>query len=127
MLNGPSVSVAWPAAIKFANEAELSIVRDQDEWQLDPDLSAWPYDERDRLVDSDGREHRIAWSGDRRRGTATPEATERVLSPEEVSTLFEGHLESIGVSLSAYRERVAKAPTNDRARESLAFFLEQLL
>ena len=117
--------VAWPAAIRREKETELRIVADQKEWDLDPDLSGWPYGENDRLVDSTGREHRLVWVGNGRRGTADPEPTERVLSLLEIAALCESHLMSIGASVLAYRDRVKNEPPHEWTKASFAFLLEE--
>ncbi len=60
----------WPMILQVAGEAELRVIRSQDEWQIDPALYARRYKEADRLIDSEGVEYRLAlaWSPERDRG-----------------------------------------------------------
>jgi len=47
--------VNWPGIIKHLNDAELTYVSDQNEWDNDEDLHCFEYDESDYLVDSSGK------------------------------------------------------------------------
>ena len=47
----------WPMLLQYAGEAELRVVRDQDEWDLDPELQRRPFRPEDRLIDSAGVEY----------------------------------------------------------------------
>jgi hypothetical protein len=46
--------VNWPAIIKHADDAELTYVSDESEWNNDADFHGFEYDETDYLVDSSG-------------------------------------------------------------------------
>ncbi len=61
----------WPMILQIADEAELRVIRSQDEWQIDPALHARRYKEADRLIDSEGVEYRLALAGPRNEIVAT--------------------------------------------------------
>ena len=51
--------VNWPAIIKLSDDAELTYVSDQTEWDNDVDLHYYEYDEADYLVDSYGKTYTL--------------------------------------------------------------------
>src|SRR6185295_16691879 len=53
-----SMTATWPAFIQHGSDPCLTYVSDQEEWDSDPDLSAWPYEAHDRLVDAEGWQYR---------------------------------------------------------------------
>lgn len=47
--------VNWPAIIKHADDAELTYVKDQAEWDNDADVHFFEYDDSDCLIDVSGQ------------------------------------------------------------------------
>ena len=47
--------VNWPGIIKHSDDAELTYVNDQKEWDSDVDLHHFEYDDSDYLIDSSGK------------------------------------------------------------------------
>src|SRR5262245_51709819 len=85
------MTVGWPAWVRFKGEAELLSVTNQTEWELDPDLHAWPYDADDRLVDSAGREFVIDFVGEPGKGIAVPVPTGAVLDATTIREAVRAH------------------------------------
>lgn len=49
----------WPCIIKHADDAELVYISNQPEWDNDPDLHFFDYDESDFLIDSSGETYSL--------------------------------------------------------------------
>lgn len=82
----------WPMLLQYAGLAELRVVRDQDEWDLDPDLRGRPFRPEDRLIDSAGVEYRASFTEGRNRIVATG----RRCTPEEVQSIANRHIAELG-------------------------------
>ena len=97
-----------PAFIEHGGEADLAYVSNGEEWELDPDLSAWPYSPKDRLIDSEGWEYRLLFLGVPKQGRVIPDATGVRLASAQMSALVERHLLSTGHSVDDYRGHMEK-------------------
>jgi len=51
----PPVIPVWPVIIKHDGDDELTYVASLSDWQADPALSAYPYQDTDILIDADGQ------------------------------------------------------------------------
>ena len=85
-------ALQWPMLLQYAGEAELRVVRDQDEWDLDPELRRRPFRPEDRLIDSAGVEYRASFAEGRNRIVATG----RRCTPEEVQSIANRHIAELG-------------------------------
>jgi hypothetical protein len=94
--DGASARPAWPTLVQSSGVTKLRVVRDQDEWDLDPGLHARPYQPEDRLIDSAGVEYGLVYSGSPGKGRNALHATGRRLSPGEMQLIAERHIESVG-------------------------------
>ncbi len=93
---GAAPRLEWPMLLQYGGEEELEVVRSQDEWDLDPDLHAKPYQPEDRLIDSEGVEYRLVFAGSRGRGRNSLVPTGRRYSPGEVESVAARHIASVG-------------------------------
>jgi protein structure with unknown function len=91
-----STRPAWPALVRYAGRAELRVVRDQDEWELDPGLHARPFGAEDRLIDSAGLEYGLVFGGCSGSARNSIQPTGRRHSSSEVQSIAERHIESVG-------------------------------
>jgi hypothetical protein len=82
--------------LRYSGEPELEVVRDQDEWALDPAHHARPYQPEDRLIDSAGVEYRLEFTGSPGRGKNALLPTGRRYSPKEVEAIAERHIVNAG-------------------------------
>lgn len=94
--DGAAPRLEWPMLLQYAGEAELEVVRDQDEWALDPDHHARPYQPEDRLIDSAGVEYRLEFTRSSGRGQNAILPTGRRYSSKEVESIAERHVVSAG-------------------------------
>jgi len=94
--DGAAPRLEWPMLLQCAAEAELRVVRDQDEWELDPDLHARKYRPEDRLIDSAGVEYRLELSVSPGRGRNAITPTGRRFGPAEVQSIAERHIAGVG-------------------------------
>ena len=106
----------WPAFIHYSLEPSLTFVSDGVEWDSDPDLSAWPYELADRLIDADGWEYRLLFVGRPGRGRVTLEGTGTQLGPVQLSALVEGHLLAAHRSVSDYRAYLERRGPSESTR-----------
>jgi hypothetical protein len=51
----PPLNPVWPALIKHDGDDELSYVASLENWESEPTLSAYPYQDTDILIDSCGQ------------------------------------------------------------------------
>ena len=93
---GATPRLEWPMLLQYAGEEELEVVRSQDEWEIDPDLHARPYEPEDRLIDSEGVEYRLVFTCSPGRGRNSLVPTGRRYSPREVESMAERHIENAG-------------------------------
>jgi hypothetical protein len=116
MPSDPLAAVSWPALLHYAGKEELGYVRDADEWQLDPDLHAWPYGPADRLIDSDGRVFRLEFAGAGGPGRSSPSATADKVSMDAVLSLALGHLNARGIPAALLSAHLDGYPIAHRLR-----------
>lgn len=94
--DGVAPRLEWPMLLQQAGEAELEVVRDQDEWALDPAHHARPYQPEDRLIDSTGVEYRLEFTRSSGRGQNAILPTGRRYTPKEVESIAERHIVNAG-------------------------------
>lgn len=83
---------AWPTIVLYADGSEIGIVRDRDEWDLDPGLYGRAFGADDRLIDSEGAEFRLVLKASRN----VIEPTGRRYRPEEMQSIAERHVVGMG-------------------------------
>ena len=88
-----TLSVSWPAMLKYAGDDELVYVSDANEWLEDSDLSGCHYDESDVLVDSEGRQFALTGLVD---GVVTPVVADGRLNSAQVADLLKSHFSVTG-------------------------------
>jgi hypothetical protein len=93
---GAAPRLEWPMLLHYAGEEELEVVRSQDEWEIDPELHARPYQPEDRLIDSEGVEYRLVFSGSPGRGRNSLVPSGRRYDPGEVESIAARHIASVG-------------------------------
>jgi len=119
--DGTAPRLAWPMLLLYAGEAEVGVVRDQDEWELDPELHARTYQAEDRLIDSAGVEYRLVFAGSPDRGRNAIVPTGRHYSHGEVESIAERHIAGAGAQpewLGAHLRDVAES---QRIRASILY------
>lgn len=82
--------------VQIAGESELRVVRDRDEWELDPGLHARSFQPDDRLIDSAGIQYHLVFTGSPPKGRNTIQATGQRHTPGDVQALAERHMKSVG-------------------------------
>ena len=82
--------IQWPAVIKFHGDDELLYVRNQQEWNADPDLYAHRYEDEDRLMDGAGKLYTLPF--DTESSQTQIIATSDHCSVEEFCQLLKAHL-----------------------------------
>jgi hypothetical protein len=113
------MSVQWPAVIKYASADQLVVVDDADEWQIDPELHAWPYQDDDRLIDASGAEYRF--------GSGIPgmeasiEPTGRHVDPREFREMAERHLAATGFPEEWLGEQLQGIPEAQLVRAAVLY------
>ena len=115
--DGTAPRLEWPMLLLYAGEAEVGVVRDQDEWELDPELHARRYQPEDRLIDSAGVEYRPEFT--QGRNAIVP--TGRRYGPKEVESIAERHIAGAGAQpewLGAHLRDVAES---QRIRASILY------
>src|SRR5262245_31351652 len=113
--------VAWPAVLKYSRSDALVVVDNQDEWDIDPELNAWPYDEDDRLIDSDGIEYRPAFGGSAPAGKAGLEPTGTAWTSSLFAPLAEKHLTLAGVPTEWLTAHLAEIPEPQKVRAAIQY------
>ena len=78
----------WPVIIKHSDDAELTYISDQSEWDNDPDLHHFDFDISDYLIDSKGRLFNLTKREDEH---IKPEASGRSMSLDEILGLIKAH------------------------------------
>lgn len=100
--------VLWPAVLQYAGADEVAVVSSRDEWDVDPELHAWPYRDEDRLVDANGIEYRLGVAaGANAMGEVMVVPTGTQYSPADFQQVVERHLKVAGAPdgwLAAYLE-----------------------
>jgi hypothetical protein len=110
--DGTTPRPEWPMLLHSADESELEVVRDHDEWALDPAHHARPYPPEDRLIDSAGVEYRLEFSRSSGRGQNAIHPTGRRYNPKEVESIAERHIVSAGARpewLAAHLRDIAES------------------
>jgi len=85
--------INWPAFIRYAGDAELGFVSDENEWVNDADLSSFEYADGDFLVDSSGNTFSL---GAMKNNQVIPEMEGRQLDCMEATQLIREHLSATG-------------------------------
>jgi protein structure with unknown function len=119
--NGASDQPEWPTLVQYASDPELRVVRDQDEWELDPELRARPFQPEDRLIDSAGREYRLVFTGPPRRGRNSIQATGHRHSPDEMQTIAEFYVASLGAQPEWLAAHLRDIPDGHRIRATILY------
>ena len=78
----------WPCFIKFADDNELIYVNDQHEWESEPDLHNYDYDEADYLIDSSGDIYQMITQHNT---IMTPQPTGKTMSLDAILGLIKAH------------------------------------
>lgn len=86
--------IAWPVVLRLFNEGELLFVSDKNEWDTDPDLFCHPYDERDTVIDSEGKIYGLRYN--RSRKSSEIEYTGKEMSLSEFTDIIKQHVSVIG-------------------------------
>lgn len=119
--DNPWKRVAWPAVLRYAGQPALAVVSSQDEWDLDPDLHSWPYQEEDRLVDSNGAEFRIVFMDIAVPGGWVVEATGKTYGVAEFQDVVEQHLAAVGTPEEWLSEYLRDFQEGQRIRAALQY------
>lgn len=112
---------AWPTLLQYANEGGLRVVRDQDEWELDPELHAQPFRPEDRLIDSTGLEYRLVFTGSPRRGRNAIHPTGHGHGAAEVQAIAERHVVSLGAQPEWLTAHLKDIPNGHRIRAIILY------
>lgn len=78
----------WPGFIRYSDDAELSYVSDQSEWDSNADLHHYEYDESDYLVDSSGEIYSLVKRQD---DCVKPERSGRTIGLQDILGLVKAH------------------------------------
>jgi hypothetical protein len=113
--------VAWPAVLVYGGEPELLVIRDHDEWQLDPELHVQPYDGGDRLIDSAGREYRFDYVGTPGVGRATLLPTGARLEPAQFQEVAARHVEACGAPAEWLAAHLDGIPAAEQIRAAIGY------
>lgn len=119
--DGTAPRLEWPMLLQCAGEAELGVVRDQDEWDLDPDHHARPYPPQDRLIDSAGVEYRLEFTGSPGRGRNAILPTGRRYSPSEVESIAERHIARVGAQPEWLAGHLSDIADSQRIRATILY------
>ena len=92
-LNAKNAAIRWPVMIKYSGDDELVLVNDQHEWMADDDLSRYPYEATDFLVDSAGHKYSLQAEPAQR---VAPRSTGEVVTMEEAIALIRQHFSVSG-------------------------------
>jgi hypothetical protein len=90
----PPVIPVWPAIIKHDGDDELSYVASLSDWQADPALSAYPYQNTDILIDADGQVFELYY--DNLQKSVNLNYTQMAISLSRFSELVQMHLARLG-------------------------------
>jgi hypothetical protein len=116
------VTPRWPAIIRYHGEAEVTFVSDQTEWDVDADLSCWPYGPKDEFIDSDGRVFALSYTGrPGGPGLVNLEATERLVEARDIVRYVREHLLAVALPTQEYDRRCESVPPTDLAARSIAY------
>ena len=80
--------IIWPAIINYHGDDELIYVASSTEWNNEPELSVYGYDDDDILIDSTGSIYRLSKTV---KGIVAPELTNDIIPPEELINLVQKH------------------------------------
>ena len=100
--------ITWPVVLRFYSEDELLFVSDKNEWDIDPDLFCHPYDERDTVIDSEGKIYGLRYN--RSRKISEIEYTGKEMSLSEFTDIIKRHVSVLGeccaekLNISTFRE-----------------------
>jgi len=98
----------WPCIIKYSDDAELTYVANQADWDNNADLYDLEYDESDFLIDSSGNLFNLT---KRENKSVTPEPVGRSMSLNEILGLVKAHAAQKGSCCVAklYAPTIAEA------------------
>lgn len=111
----------WPMLLQRADEPDLRIVRDQDEWNLDPDLRSRKFQPEDRLIDSSGVEYRPTLA----QGRNAVVRTGRRYRSAEVQSIANRHLTNVGAEPGWLAEHLREIAEGQRIR-AIILYLSKL-
>jgi hypothetical protein len=116
-----TIAIDWPMILRTAGEAELGLVRTEDEWEIDPSLHARRYQPEDRLIDAAGVEYRLEFRTVSGRGRNEIVATGRRYQAEEVVSLAERHVETVGARTEWLHGHLAGIADEQRIRAVMLY------
>jgi protein structure with unknown function len=119
--SGAPAQPEWPTLVRYAGDAELRVVRDQDEWDLDPELHARPFRPEDRLIDSVGLEYRLVFTGPPRRGRNSIHATGHRHTPPDVQAIAARYLASFGAQPEWLVAHLREIPDGHRIHATILY------
>ena len=86
--------ITWPVILRLYNEDELMFVSEQSEWDTDPDLFLYPYDENDMVIDGEGKIFDLQY--DHLRKYAEMRDTGKRMALDEFTDIIKRHVSAIG-------------------------------
>jgi hypothetical protein len=111
----------WPMLLQQAGEPDVRIVRDQDEWNLDPELRSRKFQPDDRLIDSSGIEYRPSFA----QGRNAVVRTGRRYASAEVQSIANRHLTNVGAEPGWLAEHLKEIGEGQRIR-AIILYLSKL-
>ena len=85
--------IHWPAILKFSGEDELLYVSGHSEWNSDPDLHCFRYEEGDLLIDSKGSTYSLL---DQVNNFVIPKDTSSLLDLHNIIEMIKAHESLLG-------------------------------
>ena len=85
--------ILWPAIIKYEGESELTFISSESEWECDPDLHFFSYEDGDVLIDSAGAIYTLDQRID---NCIQPKSTGRYFDKDDVLEIVKEHFSFIG-------------------------------
>lgn len=86
-------SIAWPAIVKYAGQAELAYVNDQTEWDADVHRHGLRYEKDDMFIDSKGEIYTLS---NALNGSVRPTPTGKHALLAEVIEMVRAHAAQMG-------------------------------
>lgn len=126
------MDVVWPAILRADEEIDIVLVRSEDAWRRDTDLSG--YDEPGTLVDSRGRVFRFVFHSNSRisiffggrRGYQEPVFQKRTMSAEELCNFVRPYLSAIGNPALSALEAISRADETSDIPTRIVQLIESL-
>ena len=85
--------ISWPAILKYHGEDELVFIASQAQWNKDPDLFYYAYQDNDLLFDAKGVVYKLDQIEDQ---YVTPTSTKRTASLSEIEDMLKAHMSALG-------------------------------